>query len=590
MHNFSRSVFGNFNFIGKYFDSGWAFFLPYLFFYLVFWAWGLPVPSLTKIFYFFHGLHAFGLICLICSRFPFEAPKKFLFWLALAIIFFIVGAHLEFPSDTWTHFRRIFEWQHLQLIEESSSKHKFAYFLGHSFLGWIEPINRRFATDLYSSVCLLLLAFQTYKLAKILGLNENWARLGVLSSIFFLGYDNIGFYLYHGISSSQISLLASFAAIRITLKLASKPKVSTFLLVFTTVSLSGLNHIQGVLIWSVATLGILIASVISKFGWKQGGGGCLAFLVFAGIFCSPLASNFIEKSPTLPYFEANKWILPWGGINPFGQDYLFRTLGLFGTLNVFAGFCILNKKSMLGWITIAAPTLLILSPIGLALISLLMEESNPVNYHRVLYGTLPLFSILFLLQQGCRKYKYNDCSVAPVVGITLVFFSIFHHAPILGKTWGFLARPTHAQRLTPIDDTVQWLHRNVPIHKDKYFLSDVATEYAVSSHLGTISSPGLERRIPENLHSRLKELGGARGILKEREIAGVLTLAIQPQIDPAGSSRGKTSGHWDSQTIPKNLFFVPTLEDELQELIDHGWSKTKVPPWYVLYLRPEQLP
>jgi hypothetical protein len=588
MHNLFRSAFGNLKFIANYFDSGWAFFLPYVFFYLIFWAWGLPVSSLTNTFYFLHGLHAVGLIWFICSRFPFELSKNLVFWLALAIIFFIAGANLEFPSDSWTHFRRIFEWQHLHLVEESSSKHKFAYFLGHSLLGWIEPINRRFALDIYSTVCLMLLAFQTYKLARILGLNENWARLGVLSSILFLGYDNIGFYLYHGISSSQISLLATFAAIRITLKLAAKPSASSCILVFTAVSLSGLNHIQGVLIWAMATLGVLIASVISKFGWKHGGGGCLLLLVFAGICCSPLTSHFIEQSPTLPNFDARKWILPWGGINPLGQDHFFRTLGLFGTINVLAGFWILKKKSLLGWITIIVPTLLILSPIGLALINLLLEESNPLNFHRVLYGTLPLFSILFLLQRGFQN-KYNDFIVCPLVGILLTFFSIIHHPPILGKTWAFLVRPSQVQKLTPIDVTVQWLYQNVPIHKDKYFLSDVATEYAVSSHLGTISSPGLERRIPQNLHSRLNQLGGARGILKDKEIAGVLALTNQPKIEPTGSSWAKISGHWDSQTIRKNFLTFPSVEEELQELISHGWTKTSVPPWYFLYLRPKQL-
>ena len=117
----------------KYFCSGWAFFLPYLAAYLTFWALGLQILLLTKIFYLFHGLHTLGLIYLGFSRLSFIKYRDCLFWMMLSIFLYTIGANLEFPSDPWTHFRRIFEWQNIQLIEESTCKHKFAYFLGHSF-------------------------------------------------------------------------------------------------------------------------------------------------------------------------------------------------------------------------------------------------------------------------------------------------------------------------------------------------------------------------------------------------------------------------------------------------------------------------
>ena len=156
------------------------------------------------------GLHALALFYLIRRRKLRFDSKNIAFWSTLAVIFFFTGSSLEFPSDPWTHFRRIFLWQTIELIEECSFADKFAYFLGHSLIGWTEPIYRRLAIGLYSSACLLLLACQIYKLSKTLGLNEKWARISILSSILFLGYDNIGFFLYHGISSSQIFTTSLF--------------------------------------------------------------------------------------------------------------------------------------------------------------------------------------------------------------------------------------------------------------------------------------------------------------------------------------------------------------------------------------------
>lgn len=577
-----------YNVLKKYFCSGWAFFLPYLAVYLTFWGLGLTVPKLTKIFYFFHGLHALGFIYLACSRISFLKYKNCLFWVMISMFLYSIGANLEFPSDPWTHFRRIFEWQNIQFIDESTCGDKFAYFLGHSFLGWIEPTNRRFATDLYATVCLLLLAFQTYKLAKSLGLRESWARLSVLSSIFYLGYANIGFYAYHGISSSQISLLAAFAAIRLTINLVTKPNASSAIILFGALILSGTNHIQGVIIWSMVSFGILIASIISKFGWRKSGSGFVMFLFLTALCCLPFISHFVEDSPIQPDFEVTKWILPWGGINPFGQEHLFHTLGLFGTINIVAGFFILRKNNMLGLITVIVPILLILTPLGFLLLYTLLEASKqPVVFHRTLYGTLPLFAFLFFLQDKTLKYKLSDYMSAPLVGIFLTFFSIIQNPPIFGKAWSILIRPTQIQELIPIDQTAQCLREIAPISQNQYFFSDAATEWAINSHLGLNSSLRLERRIPEDLKQRLKKIGGVNGVLKDERIAGILCLSIQPKIDTEGSFLGKISGHWDPYTIQKNLSFDPSIEDDLQKLIANGWTKTQVPPWYSLYLRPK---
>ena len=578
-----------FNLVKDYFQSGWAFLIPYLLLYISFWIFGLPVSLLTKISYFLHGLHALALFYLIRRRKLRFDSKNIAFWSTLAVIFFFTGSSLEFPSDPWTHFRRIFLWQTIELIEECSFADKFAYFLGHSLIGWTEPIYRRLAIGLYSSACLLLLACQIYKLSKTLGLNEKWARISILSSILFLGYDNIGFFLYHGISSSQISLLASFAAIRLTLKFAASPNFSTFVFLITALLLSGLNHIQGVLIWVMAGFGVLFTAIASKFGWKLSLTLLISLLLSAGLCSKNIIATFIGSSPILIYFDPNTWILPWGGINPFGQDHLFRTLGILGLVNLIAGLWIIKKNSKLGLITVSSPIILVLSPVGILIIYILLENSHPQNFHRLLYSTLPLLATIYAIQITCQKYRINEALSIFTAVIILVFLSIFPHSPIFGKGWAFFKYPDHLHRLLPLDKTAQWLFKHIKISKNEYFLSDVATEFIVSTLLNAPVTSGLERRNPQSLSFRVKEIGGIKEIVKRREIAGILALTQQPQIDQSGSPLGTVSGHWDYQTVQKNLFFDPLLEKQLNELVKYGWIKTKVSPWYFLYIRPEKI-
>ena len=172
----------------------------------------------------------------------------------------------------------------------------------------------------------------------------------------------------------------------------------------------------------------------------------------------------------------------------------------------------------------------------------------------------------------------------------LVLVSIIQYPPIFGKSLAILLQTPPAQSLVPIDDTTQWLHQNFPLRNDEYILSDVATQYAVRALLGTNFRWVLERRVPENLKSRIDSIGGAEGVLQRPEIAGVLALAKEPALSSIESLLGKASGHWQSNAVRENLRFFPSLEQELQPLIEHGWKKFSVPPWYTLYARPRETP
>ncbi|SVE54611.1 uncharacterized protein METZ01_LOCUS507465, partial [marine metagenome] len=122
-------------------------------------------------------------------------------------------------------------------------------------------------------------------------------------------------------------------------------------------------------------------------------------------------------------------------------------------------------------------------------------------------------------------------------------------------------------------------------------LSDIVTAYVVRAHLGSdyFKDFFYARHSLDNFEDQIHAMGGAEGILKQQEIEGVLALSKQPEIDPAGSFLGRASGHWRPYLVEENLRFSPSLEQELQPLIDHGWKKHSVPPWYTLYARPQEI-
>src|SRR5690606_20167885 len=77
-------------------------------------------------------------------------------WALLALIFYIPGIYLEWPSDPWEHLRRINEWHaHSTVIEHSSWK-KSSYFLPYSLTGYFTGFRQLSWINIYyTCVCLL---------------------------------------------------------------------------------------------------------------------------------------------------------------------------------------------------------------------------------------------------------------------------------------------------------------------------------------------------------------------------------------------------------------------------------------------------
>lgn len=591
--------------IDQYFGSGWAFFLPYLFLYLLFWSTGWRIQTLTTIFYFLHSLHAIGLIYFIRLKFRTIDWRSALFWLALASLFFNVGAYLEFPSDPWTHLWRIFQWQHLETIAEAKANHKFAYFLGYSLMGWTEPANHFIAADLYFAFWSLLLALQFYRLALKCSLREPWARLAVIGTILLMGNSSFGFYRYYGISSTMLSTIAFLAGLNATIEYIRSNKISWVIPVGFSLLLSFCNHPQGILLYLVASSGVIFSLLVDKLGWKQ-----FLFKIVSTLLISAILFRLLLETPwsedirkTLgPIWTSGDWLYPWGGFKLFSFDpqinngpgrFLQITGGL-GCLNlIVAAFC-LRKRQLIGWITISPVLLLLYPPFAITFAYLLAKHDTIIVFQRVLLATPQGFCLIILIQNACKRIgtrkAFTSYNLTPIIAVTLIILSLNPSPQFFGRFQQAFLRTPRPHSLDFLTKTSQWLNNNLDLRDNRYILSDRATQYAISAHLGINFRWHFERRIPENLKSRIDALGGAEGVLQSPEIAGVLALAKQPEIDPVGSLLGEASGHWHPQTVRSNLRFIPSLEHELHLLVEHGWEKTLVPPWYNLYSRPREMP
>ena len=589
------------DFAGQYFGSGWAFFLPYLFLYLLFWTADWPIQTLTAIFYCLHFIHAIGIFHFGCLKFQANKWRTALFWAALASLFFNTGTYLEFPSDPWEHFWRISQWQNIEKISDATANYKFAYFFGYTLIGWTEPSMRLIALDFYFTFWSLLLALQFYRLALKSSIHEPWAKLAVVGTILLMGNSSFGFYRYYGISSTMLSTIAFLAGIVATIDYARSKKISFAIPVGFSLLVSILNHPQGILLYLAATIGILLHALINKLGWKYFILKILSILCLVAIlFHFLLDSSWFEGffKSVYPIWASGDWLYPWGGFKLFsfdpqinnGSGRFLQITGVLGCINLVIATFYAQKKMLVGWITISPIIFLLYPPFAIPFAYLFdgLGLSNIRNIQRVLLAIPQGFCLVMLLQnvsQNKREVKFLDSKILiPLSALALILLSLNPSPHFFGRFQQAFLKTPQTLSLRTLAETSQILFESLALEKDQYILSDTTTQFVISSHLG--SKEKGYRHAAENLKSRINSLGGTVGILQKPEIAGVLALAKQPELNSVGSILGKASGHWHPQTVRNNLRFISSLEHELDSLIEHGWEKTAVAPWYNLYLRP----
>ncbi|HRJ45866.1 MAG TPA: hypothetical protein PKY38_00760 [Opitutaceae bacterium] len=463
-----------------YFRSGWAFLIPYLIAYLLY-AWlDLPVnpvgagsmengagqsisesdflpssfsflpspPSLLHVYWALHAIHvmmagvalwhwwrdrASGLklnayhLPLTAYRLPLSALAP---WLLLALLFFIPGLYLEWPSDPWEHLRRINEWHAHSLVTEHSAWKKSSYFLPYSLTGFTTGLTQLSWLNVYYTAVCLLLSWQYYRLARAVGLGERAAFIFVILQALLMGNNVFSFYRYYGLSSSIFAQLGAVALTRIALEFAGRrasldpsfghkeaqkvtkdspspsayrPPLSAYRPVLRSFSeggysliasvpallaLTAFNHPQGL---GIAGLGVLAVIVWRLIEWKR---SMIGWLALAASLASVATVLWFPRHPAIDeIYRPEGWLNAWYGFNLFSTsspafERSLHILGAFGALNLILGlWLIVRRNHVVGWLTLMPVLALALPCFALPFAHVVVSQThaeNIVTFHRFL--------------------------------------------------------------------------------------------------------------------------------------------------------------------------------------------------------------
>ncbi|HTQ30686.1 MAG TPA: hypothetical protein VMI53_05700 [Opitutaceae bacterium] len=583
----------------RYFHSGWAFFIPYLFFYLLYYwrKWpanplaghtlgeGGLVPALLHVYWVLHVLNL--LLAAFAShsfwreqnrpaaRTGMDLLHVTVPWALLALVFLIPGAYLEFPSDPWEHFRRLNEWSAVTVVGDHSAWFKSGYFFAYSLVGRMPENQRFFWLNLYYTGVCLLLAWQCFRLALAAGLGKSAAFVFVLLQALLFGNSSFSFYRYYGIAPTIFSQLGAIALIRIGLDwLRTKPAAAgipagtdrsppalrrSLASALCLLPFIVFNHLQGL---GLAALGLAALATWRLIAWKRSTIWWLAAVV---LIMSLAVMHLWPHHRSLDRMcRAQGWFSAWDGFNLFSTQSPARfralqILGCFGVVNLAAGLWLLCRNHVVGWLTVLPVLVLCLPCAAIPLAGWLTRRTldDIVIFHRLLLaipaGLATVCLGRDLLHRCLRPAAFSFWSFLSAMLALLVLTTVPASGPFYNRTWQALMKtPEDLTLLAPGADFHRYLTSNPISHKTAFAASAGLTfvlesqepgalDYILADHrlyLNEGRTPALDFEI---LRARLAERGPTGGL--------VVMVPRPTLVYSAYSFAALCSGHWLPQEV-----------------------------------------
>lgn len=575
------------------FSNGWLFIVPYVVFYLAFKYLHLPASGLKIIFICFH----LGLIVLFINYLRTTSKKSemadFVFWIGLVLLFLVPGAYLEFPSDPWEHFRRIYAWQSYRFIDENPLSDKFSYFWGWTLVYMVPPLYRRTALGVYGAFWELVLAYQFYLLALRLGFSKSWARIQVLATVCLFGANVFSFYRYYALSSTIVAYIAYLAAVIILMDVLDGERKKALLLPLLVLIIY-CNHLQEFIFLAISTTALLIhrAYEIQRFQKT------LNYLLPLTLIVSWIIGAWVVLNPQfIPIQGFNpvpSSVSSWGTFRLWDLKMPYvEAMAVHGLVSLGLAIVLFKKYRRVALLTLAPVFLMLFFPFVLCLSALIGNFDHQISW-RVLYAFPGSFILVAGLKEGSdfilrRVSIRSKALLAQLVVVSVVVcVSLVPTFPYRGRLWFVLLKPPQQLALEPMDQTSQWLYDND--HRDLNCLlaGDGATAMALAATLGLKEEP--ERLTPRDSFQLVSKGSPFGSYLQSNQVCG-LVVAVPSKIMPGPLSRvGQLSGHWDPAFVDDDLVASGNIDAALASLTAAGWTRTSVPPFYWLYKPPARTP
>ncbi len=582
----------------RLFGNGWGVFAPYVVAYALFERTGWPLATLHAIFLALHALNLLllaGYLAVCRARID---AASLVFWLALALLFLVPGAYLEFPSDPWDHFSRHYVWSLFDSIAAGPHHltRKFSYFWGWTLIGHVPILDRQWVMGLYSAFWQLLLAYQFLLLFRALGMPPAWARVQVLATVCLFGTNLFGFYRYYALSSTMLAYIAYLRAVIVMADLlaAEQPArphaLRRWASAVAQLALLGLmmsyNHTQELMLLGISAAALLFHALSARAATRRWAIAGLVLVTMAGLAFGAFA--MARPAPFAPwgwrpqdyaYVTRFAAFRLWDPALPFAQ-----TIGLHGAAGLLCAVLLLRRAPRLALLSLAPCFLLLFPPF--VFLFLTGYPSEYVTY-RALYAFPTSIALVAGLRALFEGWQRLPARAAPwVVGTLIAVIALPAAFPWRGRLWFQVYRPPEVLALRDAEQTAAWLAGQPGLRQSCVVGADNATEFTLRAYFPNERSARnpLERRNVFNLGQHAGSVADVEEFLRARRGCALLVAAPEQKIPD--STVATLSGHWQPSLVRQDLRprrrFAPVLE----ALVAAGWSRTDVPPFHHLYVPP----
>ena len=506
-----------FKMLRSYFVSGWAFLIPYVVAFLIYYKFKLPltiagtsllVPTLLHIYWCIHIINLVLAFFAIYSLRRGAASEITNFssqvlsvapWALLALMFYIPGTYLEFPSDPWEHLARITHWADSNTLQALYKS--FGYSIPYSFLGTDSTYARFIRLDLYTTGISLILCWQYFRLGVAVGLSNKFSLLFVLIQSVTFGNSTFSFYKYYSLASTIYCQIAAIALIRLSIELMGKETAECqtyknkglvnkrrfvkflFSAIFLIIVIV-LNHMQGL---GIAGLGLLAVGIWSLIKRKR---SIIIWLLIGTIALNVAAVFWFPRSLLVDQlFKPRGLINTWYGFNLFSihsiaAERMMQILGLFGIVNLAAGFILIYHNKVAGWLSII-PIIALEMPCIAQPFAKELTINADINTARyaisvfsrmflVIPSGLAIVCLIFYFNQKISKLAYFVKMYPSIINqrITLIVILAFYtilppSSNYYNRLWNCLAKiPNDLSKRNIIKDIDNYSHEHPTINNN----------------------------------------------------------------------------------------------------------------------------